>query len=274
MLWFRKYIKEPYTMDINDFEYKLTKATIEVGKNVVEDLIRPTSKTIGDNIGCFVDGIIGWLGYCGEKQKIKRTAYLDDYKKQIAQNIVSIPTSKLSEPPTRILGPIIEASKYSLEEDIFRKMFAQLIASSCNMDYAKSIHPAFPEIIQQLSSLDAQLLHMFIQKETFPCVELFEKHIDGKLTPYLPTLIDFGKCPHNFTHENELHFTESLDNLNRLGLILKNKEIIELGYDYNIFKSHWFYTAISAPSQTKQIQMKEYRIELTSFGRAFTKCCF
>ena len=66
-------------------EEKVTEAIIDVGKNVAEDIVRPTSKSIGENLGLLVDGVMGWLGYWGQKQEIKREAYLADYKKKIAE---------------------------------------------------------------------------------------------------------------------------------------------------------------------------------------------
>ena len=56
-------------------EEKVTEAIIDVGKNVAEDIVRPTSKSIGENLGLLVDGVMGWLGYWGQKQEIKREAY-------------------------------------------------------------------------------------------------------------------------------------------------------------------------------------------------------
>ena len=55
-----------------NLEEKIGEAIVEVGKETVSDLVRPTSKSIGDNIGLLVDGVMGWLGYWGKKQKIKR----------------------------------------------------------------------------------------------------------------------------------------------------------------------------------------------------------
>lgn len=48
------------------------KQTVELGKDVVSDIVRPTSKSIGQTIGYIVDGSFGWLGVWGQKQKIKQ----------------------------------------------------------------------------------------------------------------------------------------------------------------------------------------------------------
>ncbi|MDD7637099.1 MAG: alanine racemase [Clostridiales bacterium] len=165
-------------------EKELVKAAGTLAKDVAEDLVRPTSKSIGENMGLLVDGVMGWLGYWGQKQQIKRAVLLEEYKKQIAKKIAEIPEENLIEPPVRIVGPAIEASKFFIEETTCRKMFAQLIASSCNSAVSGAVHPSFPEIIKQLSPLDARFLLLFKKQSTFPIVELTEKDANGKLTPY------------------------------------------------------------------------------------------
>ena len=52
-----------------NLEEKIGEAIVEVGKETVSDLVRPTSKSIGDNIGLLVYGVMGWLGYWGKSKK-------------------------------------------------------------------------------------------------------------------------------------------------------------------------------------------------------------
>ena len=164
---------------MDEMEKELAKAAGTLAKDVAEDLVRPTSKSIGENMGLLVDGVMGWLGYWGQKQQIKRAVHLEEYKKQIAKKIAEIPEENLIEPPVRIVGPAIEASKFFIEETTCREMFAQLIASSCNSAVSGAVHPSFPEIIKQLSPLDARFLLLFKKQSTFPIVELTEKDANG-----------------------------------------------------------------------------------------------
>lgn len=256
-------------------ENKVSKAIVEVGKDVVQDLVRPTSKSIGDNLGMLVDGVMGWLGYWGQKQAIKRELYLADYKQKMHDRIDAIPNDKLQEPEIRIVGPAIEASKFYIEKDEFRKIFAELVASACHTDHAKNVHPAFPEMIKQLSYLDVKLLEMLKNSHTFPCCEIQEQHKDGKITPFPNLLFDFKECVHSFSQSDELRLTESMENLERLGLLFKNNDVIELGYDYNRFENHWLYKLIKTTvSDNSKIKMRRYRIELTQLGTNFVSCCF
>lgn len=256
-------------------EDKVGTAMVEVGKDVAQDLVRPTSKSIGDNLGLLVDGVMGWLGYWGKKQAIKREVYLEDYKRKMYDKIDAIPDDKLQEPEIRIIGPVVEASKFHIEKDEFREMFAELVASACHADYAKNVHLAFPEMIKQLSYFDVKLLEMFKQAHTFPCCEIFEKHNDGIISPFPNILFHFKECVHSFSQSDELCLTESIENLERLGLLIKNSEVIELGYDYDQFKNHWLYSLMKTiASADSEIKMRKYRIELTQLGTNFVSCCF
>ncbi len=257
-----------------DEQKEVIKGTVGLVKDVAGDLIRPTSKSIGNNLGQFVDGVMGWLGYWGEKQAMKRSVYLNDYKKRIQSKLNAIPAERLTEPKMRIIGPAVEASKYFIEEEDCREMFAKLIASSCDSETANLVHPSFPGIIQQLSPGDARFLQIFTYNSTYPAVRIYEKHSDGKITPYPHIMIDFKKNPITYNETQELDLTKSIENLSRFEIVKLNKEVLELNYDYNQFKQHWFYAAIQkAIEEGSQMLMTKYRIELSLFGKDFLKCC-
>ncbi len=81
-----------------------------------------------------------------------------------------------------IVGPALEASRYYIEEEELRKMFAKLIASSMNKNKSEiSItHPSFVEIIKQLTPLDAQILDFIINNnQTAPIVRIGIKYPNG-----------------------------------------------------------------------------------------------
>jgi len=256
------------------FDEKMEEALIEVGKDTVVNLVSPTAKSIGNNIGLFVDGVMGWLGYWGEKQKIKRIVYLEDYKRKIEENILGIPEVNLIEPSTRIVGPAIEASKYFIEEEYCRDMFAKLIASSCDLSKANSVHPSFPEIIKQLTPLDARFLILFKKNDTYPAVELTEVHDNRTVTPFLHILFDFKDSNAFFTPIEEMNLTKTIESLTRFGLLTKNTAVLELNYDYDSFKEHWLYkNSVQVLRERSTIQMKKYRIELTQLGVDFVRNC-
>lgn len=260
---------------MSELEKKVAEVIVDVGKDVADDLIRPTSKAIGNHLGMFIDGAMGWLGYWGEKQKVKRAAYLELYKRSIQQKLEAIPQEHLIEPQARIAGPVIEASKYFIEEEECREMFSQLLASSCNEEMVGFVHPSFPTIIQQLSPFDASFLQIFTVHNTYAVAKFKATHSDRKATPYLHLAFDFKELSSRFQPSDELQLTQTVDNLIRLGIVYLNREVLELNYNYDSFKEHWYYKGIQDTlNNSSSISMIKYRIELTELGKNFMKCCF
>lgn len=253
---------------------ELAVKTAEFTKEVAEDLIRPTTKIIGQNIGMLVDGIFGWLGCWGEKQKIKQEQNILEFKNNLNKKISNITDENLIEPKISIIGPAIEACKYYFEEDYYREMFSNLVASSCSSKTIDKIHPAFIEIIKQLSPLDAKLLNMFKYYSTYPVADINGIHIENKISPYVGTLFFFKDINEKFNVMENLRLTTSLDNLVRLGIVMKNRAILEMNFNYEEFKNHFMYKNYDkAKDDDCVLKIIPGRIELTEFGRAFISCC-
>ena len=87
-----------------------------------------------------------------EKKRISRVVDLENFKMSLEHKIADIPKGSLVEPKLSTLGPALEASKYYIEEEQLREMFAKLIASSMDNRVDSKVHPAFVEIINSTSS--------------------------------------------------------------------------------------------------------------------------
>lgn len=259
---------------MDNVEKECIKAAAELGKDIAEDIVRPTSKSIGENLGLLVDGVMGWLGYWGEKQKIKRQVYLKDYKNKITKKVLNVPEENITEPSIRIVGPAIEASKFFIEEEYCREMFANLIASACDDSKKNIVHPSFPDIIKQITPLDAKLLALFEDDYSFAVSGLIAKYENNKVTPFAYLLFDLKTKNDMFSEEEQINLTKTIENLRRCGLLELNRDILELNYDYERFRNHWMYNMFDESIYGDcKIEIIKYRIELTVFGNEFLKCC-
>ena len=92
----------------------------------------------------------------GKKQQHRHSLNFEDYVSKIQNKTQEIPEEFLQEPKLNIVGPALEASKYYIDSEILREMFANLISSSVDSRKSSKTHPSFVEIIKQLSSLDAK----------------------------------------------------------------------------------------------------------------------
>jgi hypothetical protein len=85
-------------------------------------------------------------------------------KDALSKRLKDVPDEKLSKPDPRIGVPTVEALRYSMDEEQIREMFANLLAADMNSDTKTSTHPAFVEIIKQMTKLDATLMQIFRDK--------------------------------------------------------------------------------------------------------------
>ena len=90
--------------------------------------------------------------------KGKQDAAVEQLKNDILKEAASIPPENVQQPNLKILGPSLEASRYYIEEEELRKMFAKIIASSLDNRKNNTIHTSFVEIIKQLDTLDSRIL--------------------------------------------------------------------------------------------------------------------
>jgi hypothetical protein len=129
----------------------------------------------------------------------------------IAARLKNVPNEKIVEPNPRIAVPAVQSLVYSMDDEYIKEMFATLIATDMNADTKRSAHPAFVEIIRQMTPQDAKLF-----------LRLFH---DPQIR-YETSLVGGGKIWHpdvDFSFElpgmDRFAIEYSLENLLRLGLV-------------------------------------------------------
>lgn len=255
------------------------KQTAKLGKDVASDIVRPTSKSIGQTIGYIVDGTFGWLGVWGQRQKIKQEKYIEDYKKEVNKNLEAIPQENLKEPEMYIIGPAIEASKYYYEEAQFKEMFAKLIAASCDDRDNDKISPYFVEAIKQISHKEAMILTLFRDKKTSALPIVNYKFV-------LKTIGEKYYEKYVFIHDNPDNirkYSDSLINLQRLGLVsLDFQNWLTDNNFYQIYKDNVFFKNtkqeilknIENPDfECRDFDIQKGILELTPLGKNFIDLC-
>ena len=261
------------------FAVESAKQAAKLGKDVASDIVRPTSKSIGENIGLLVDGVFGWLGVWGKKQKIKQDKYINDFKNTLVDEIEKVPPEHLKEPEMYVVGPAIEASKYYYEEAQFKEMFAKLIAASCDDRDNDKISPYFVEAIKQISHKEAMILTLFRDKKTsaLPIVNyrLILKTIGEK---YYEKYVFIRDNPDNIRK-----YSDSLINLQRLGLVsLDFQNWLTDNNFYQIYKDNVFFKNtkqeilknIENPDfECRDFDIQKGILELTPLGKNFIDLC-
>lgn len=226
--------------------------------------------------GQVLDDIMTLVGFeklheVAEKKRAKREQNVKQFKESIAQNIVSIPEENIVEPPLSIVGPALEASKYYIEEETLREMFAKIIGLSMNSEYTGKLHPSFVEIIKQLSLHDAQVLQKIkkvglITGSPYPIVKMSVKYKEGSKTLF-PLIVLFNGDIGYFEDN-----TISINNLERLGILqvdmnsqVTNSDKYKKYYDNSIIQE--------LLKQHSNMELDKGCFYLSNFGENFISLC-
>lgn len=191
---------------------------IDISLNLPEPankLLNPIAESAGKTLSNVWEGCFAFLNTWGKKVMLKHELDFIAYKKAVEREISAIPESNRKEPRLSIIGPAIESSKYYIEEPIIREMFAKLIAADMDSRKERLVHPAFVDIVQQMSPNDAQLLKILPQVGPVAEIRLYDKK-HAAYTPLTSEDIIYiaGLIESNFD-ANAL----SINNLSRLGIV-------------------------------------------------------
>lgn len=204
-----------------------------------------------------------------------REELLSDLRKMLEEKLKNIPSENIVPPSPRIAVPTLQNA--SITEDIeIRELYAQLLANSMNETMKDGIHPAFVEIIKQLSPDEAKILrymssNTFIPTITLRCVNEKEEGYD--VVKNFSNVGELAKCEYPF------EVGKYFDNLIRLGL-LKNAMLTSLTNKalYEPLKKHQ-YLESQINTITHQVhpfnkpKSEESYISITDFGKSFCEIC-
>ena len=204
-----------------------------------------------------------------------REELLSDLRKMLEEKLKNIPSENIVPPSPRIAVPTLQNA--SITEDIeIRELYAQLLANSMNETMKDGIHPAFVEIIKQLSPDEAKILRYMSSNTIIPTITLRcvnEKEEGYDVVKNFSNVGELAKCEYPF------EVGKYFDNLIRLGL-LKNAMLASLTNKalYEPLKKHQ-YLESQINTITHQVHLfnkpkfEESYISITDFGKSFCEIC-
>ncbi|OBX77681.1 hypothetical protein BAE51_02905 [Moraxella catarrhalis] len=151
--------------------------------------------------------------YKVESIKAQQAMNIQAMQNNIQTGIEKIPANALKDPNVAIIGPALEASRFHMNEENIREMFANLIVSAMDERKDGQVHHAFVEIIKSLSPLDAKNLEYLSQSGDAPIVNIVKEASYG--FHMLHQHVFLG----NPEVSDQDLIAPSIDNLSRLKLI-------------------------------------------------------
>lgn len=240
--------------------------------------LTPPAQAIGSTLTDLWNlGIGNHISLWSEKQKVKQEHNLIDYKRKIENETQNIPEINLTEPNLHIIGPALEASKYYIESEELRGMFAKLIAASIDNRKSYKTHPSFVEIIKQMSPLDAQNISLFKDSDSYPIGQYNIKKESGGSVVFQKNVFLENQIVNNLDFDL---IASSIENLSRLGLLNIDLDRYLLAeHTYDKFQKTEDYISLqklieeNEYPEFKDIELKKGIVDITPFGKDFIEIC-
>lgn len=262
-------------MNQNEFSDIAVEVLKERSKDIYDDGLKSATKEGGEALQAIVGLFNNVVLYPIKKANITYKYKLKQFEQELSEKIDKIAEDKFVEPPLTIVGPTIEALKYTFEASELREMYLNLLASSMNSDTIMLAHPSYVDIIKSMSSLDAIIFKRAFNLNDNIAVARVTIGFDNKIyTNAMPRIF----APGLLEGENPFLVSSSLENLCRLGVLTFNENTI-MGFDYENFKSHAFvqnqlhqYTQVDL-NRDLRLDVNGKVIYLSNFGRNFGNTC-
>ncbi len=250
----------------------------------IPDLIKSASDAAQDNLPATMqqtDGalstVVGFFNnvvlYPVKKANLTFRYKLEAFEDDLKEKTKHIPPENLQIPPTMIVGPTMEALRYTYDEPNLRDMYENLLASAMDRRREKQAVPSYIEAIRQMTPLDAKVLELIVDRHNVVAKRVHFRGWHGCSFP--------SAMPYYF-EENFLHLGDPFDisasfsNLIRLGLIKASEK--ELSYDDNsVVLGHDFIQNQIAeywPNEiTIDIEPYGVCLWLDDYGKHFVRIC-
>lgn len=258
-------------------EKNLVGQVIEQSSGVLEkaydDLAHPTAKSVGNTLSLVPRTIGVWLGkwekwVINGEESIRLTAQAVQEKASI------IPPEKLTEPEPYVAIPAVQQLSCCYDSEELRELYANLLVSSMNSDKKKQVHPAFVDIIKQLTPDEARVLKRISDANSYvPLIDL--QVVTGPTRGHVAVIRNFTNIGDEVC-ETPLNISAYIENLDRLKLIC----ILE---DTHLTDKANYVPLENAPiilahrrmklGDGQSFHVKQKSFYITEFGKTFIKTC-
>jgi hypothetical protein len=199
----------------------------------------------------------------------------DFVSSRVAEKLKFTPPEDIQPPKPNIAGPVLDALRYSGHEPTLRELYANLLAASLDKQTATIAHPAFVEVIKQLSPDEARLMKLFAVDRPFPIITVRAESDEGKGGKDILARVSLLGLEAHCQHPE---LTPAyLDNLSRLGLIEIPPMVAYT--DANVYKAleeHRQVVATRAQIDStpqRKSSVSRHGAFVTQLGRHFISAC-
>lgn len=180
-----------------------------------------------------------------------------------------VPSERVVPPPAEIAEPVVRLLRFGDQDPGLRDMYLNLLARSMDSATQASSHPAFTDVLKQLSPLEARLLQALPARQTsIPLLEVRKRLPEGGFETIRKHISDLGdklKVPCEVPNS-------AIDNLERVRILAIHTDqhvIPTTLYDPLLQGTICARAEAAARRHGDFVEYHQYLGEITAFGAAF-----
>jgi len=204
-----------------------------------------------------------------------KTYFKEKFEQDISAKTSKIPPEKIIEPKASIAGPALQGLAFTHEEPNLKEMYLCLLATAMDGRVTDKAHPAFVEVIRQLSSQEANIIKTVLQSPgSLPIVEVRLRNADRRdFTVLMRNAMDLLDLSTNAPIESP-ELPAMIDNWVRLGLVSVNylKELSNASsYSWVDRRPEIIRLRQSHESEKSKVEIQHGVLDRTDFGIQFAR---
>ena len=257
----------------NDINQDIAKELVaQTAGKAYEDVAHPTAHATGKLISFIPRTIKVWLGKW-EKWILNGEYAIKETEMLLAEKLKHIPEEKIVEPEPYVAVPALQQLSYSLDSEELRELYANLLASSMNIDTKSDVHPAFVDIIKQLAPDEARLLNFLCENGGQPLIDVHQKLTKEK--GYILKIQNFTNIAKSVCVSPQ-NIYSYINNLERLMLIeIPSSVWLSDDVEYEALENEPAIQDIKSEIiiQGDKVHIAKKVMRMTKFGEAFCEIC-
>lgn len=251
------------------------KATGQIAGQVYNDGLQPAIKETGKALALIPQTINAALVPL-RKWIVKSEYNFAETQKLLEQKLSQVDAEHIVTPEAYVAIPAMQAISYSMDSKELRNLYANLLARSM-IDLEKDkVHPAFIEVIKQLTPNEAKFIDLIKDKFELPLIDVL-RYTHG--SSFEIDLRNFSLILENMYDNDADHIKYSemfINNLCRLKIIdIPSWTRMTGNSIYQDLESHHIVTKLLKEKlvngQYREIYRKKF--DITAFGREFINVC-
>jgi hypothetical protein len=203
-----------------------------------------------------------------------RTYFAGTFQQDLSQKAEAIPPEHIVEPKASIAGPALQGLAFTHEEPQLRNLYLSLLATAMDKRKATDAHPAFVEIIKQMTAEEARLIQNVLRSSNAIALVEVRKETAGEdgwrsLARHLGHLCDDKDTP-----VEDPAAPAMIDNWTRLGLVEVSYERFLTGADsYKWVEERPEYKRLRQEHETDKVKLSYQRglMARTALGIQFAR---